>query len=82
MPGSAAAAVVAMDTSAVSSSAMVTVAAFAAPSMAMSASPDVIAVSVTMTVSSPSTTRSFSTLTSMVADVVPARMVTVPESAV
>ena len=68
-------------TSAVSLSVMVTVSELAAP-IVISASPLVILVSVTVTDSLSSSNESSSTATSIVAEVVLARMVTVPVSAV
>ena len=66
-------------TSALSLSAIVTASVFEVP-IAMSASPLVIPVSVTVAVSAFSTSASSSVVTSINAVVSPARIVTVPES--
>ena len=70
----------AMERLAASLSAMVTVAATGVPSVVL-ASPEVMPVSVAITVSLASTMRSSFTFTSMVAVVLPAGMVTDPERA-
>ena len=77
--GSAPSAVLAIVTVAESLSMMVFVAVSVAPRVAR---PEVMEVNVTMTVSGPSTMASLITGTAIVAVVAPARIVTVPESAV
>ena len=63
---------------AASLSAIVTVAVSFAPSIVVSASPDVIVFKVTITVSLVSRIVSSTTVTSIIADVLPAGIVTVP----
>ena len=77
--GSAALVVLAIETVAASSLVIVLVEISVAPSVAR---PDVTLVSVTTTVSAGSTMASFSTEVGIVAVVAPARIVTVPDSAV